>query len=98
MTQSDLKTKSKSKTQKPKQYAVVMQNDDFTPMEFVVAILVRIFKKTAEEAEQLMMEVHKKGKGVAGIYTLEIAETKALIAEQYAVQNEHPFRLSVEEA
>lgn len=98
MTKANLKTKPENKTQKPKKYAVVMQNDDFTPMDFVVAILMKVFKKSVDEAEQLMMEVHKKGKGVAGVYTFEIAETKALMAEQYAVQNEHPFRLSIEEA
>ena len=97
-TDNDIKQKSETRVQKPKNYAVVLVNDDFTTMEFVINILVVVFKKTVEEANALAQDIHKKGKGVAGIYTREIAETKAAIVEQNAHRNEFPLKASIEEA
>ena len=82
----------------PKMYKVILLNDDFTPMEFVVLILRRFFAKAEEEATQIMLDVHKKGAGVAGVFTLEIAEMKVMQVNQFARMNQHPLKCSVEEA
>ena len=94
----DLKdrTGSKKKIQKPKKYKCVMHNDDYTPMDFVVAVLVQVFHKPAEEAIMVMLDVHKKGKGIAGVYSKEIAETKKLKSAQYAAAAGHPFLITIE--
>lgn len=89
--------KNRVKIQKPKQYKVVMFNDDFTTMEFVVNILVNIFNRKIEEANKIMLDVHKKGKGIAGIYPYDIAVTKTSIAMALAKEEGFPFKLSVEE-
>ncbi len=86
------------KTKQPKQYKVLILNDDFTPREFVVHILMRFFRKSETEATQLMMQVHSKGAGVAGIFTFEIAETKAYQVNAYSKQNQFPLKSVVEEA
>jgi len=93
----DLKSKNDVKIQKPKKYAVIMLNDDFTPIEFVMELLIRIFNKQADEAAKLTMDIHKKGKCVAGVYTYEIAETKMIMAENAVKQEEHVLRLVIEE-
>jgi ATP-dependent Clp protease adaptor protein ClpS len=93
---TDLKSKSESKTQKPKKYAVVFLNDDFTPMEFVIAVMVRIFGHDLISAEAITLDIHKKGKGVAGVFTHEIAETKAAAAMAWAHQNEFPLKADVQ--
>lgn len=80
----------------PKKYHVLMLNDDFTPMDFVVEILMKFFGKGEQEAAMIMLDVHKKGKGIAGTYSKDVAETKSLVAIQYAQANEHPFRCEVE--
>lgn len=90
--------KSKIKVKKPKQYKVVMHNDDYTTMEFVIEVLVSIFNKKPLEAERIMMDVHKAGKGIAGIYSYDIAMTKANTAMSWAKEEGFPFKLSVEEA
>lgn len=97
MTAAHISTATEEKTQvfKPRQYAVVMLNDDFTPMDFVVMILENIFGLDEASATRLMLEVHYKGRGVAGVYTKEVAETKAFLANQTAAQEEHPFRCEV---
>lgn len=83
--------------QEPSMYKVLLLNDDYTPMDFVVLILQSIFGKSMEEAIQLMMDVHKKGKGLAGVYTYDIAETKKNDAMTIAKQNQYPFRVEIEE-
>lgn len=93
----DIKEKNKIKIKKPKLYKVVMHNDDFTTMEFVVDVLVNIFNKKIEEANKIMIDVHKKGKGIAGIYPYDIAVSKASTAMTIAKEQEFPFKLSVEE-
>lgn len=91
-------TKVRPKTKKPSQYRVILLNDDFTPMEFVVAILVGIFKKTPEEATQIMLNVHQNGIGVAGIYTFEVAETKVAQVLDSAKRAGHPLKCTLEKA
>ena len=91
------KSKEKIKVKKPKQYIVIMHNDDYTSMEFVVEVLVRIFNKKMAEAEKIMLDVHKAGKGIAGIYSYDIAMTKVNTAMGWAKEEGFPFKLSVEE-
>lgn len=93
----DLNQKIKAKVKLPKQYQVIMFNDDYTTMEFVVEVLTQIFNKSAAEAEKIMMNVHKAGHGVAGIYSYDIAMTKAGTAMSWAKEEGFPFKLSVEE-
>ena len=95
---TDLKdrSKNKNKVQKPKKYKCIMHNDDYTPMDFVVAVLQTVFHKPPEEAFRLMMQVHEKGKGIAGVYTKEIAETKCNKCKHYAVTMGVPFLVEME--
>ena len=81
----------------PALYKVLLHNDDYTSMDFVVAILENVFRKNPSEASLIMMNVHQEGVGVAGIYTREICETKVAIVHQLAKQNEYPLRCSIEQ-
>lgn len=94
--QTGIVTKTRSKTQKPAMYKVLLLNDDYTPMEFVVDVLGRFFSKKNEEAVQIMLHVHQKGVGVCGIYTYEIAETKVTQVVDYARENQHPLQCTLE--
>jgi ATP-dependent Clp protease adaptor protein ClpS len=78
-------------------YKVILLNDDYTPMDFVVLVLKRFFGKTEEEASKIMLDVHKKGSGIAGVYTLEVAEMKVMQANQFSQMNEHPLKSTLEE-
>lgn len=89
-------TKTRSKTQKPAMYKVLLLNDDYTPMEFVVDVLERFFSKKNEDAVRIMLHVHQKGVGVCGIYTYEIAETKVTQVVDYARENQHPLQCTLE--
>ncbi|MEE9250604.1 MAG: ATP-dependent Clp protease adapter ClpS [Alphaproteobacteria bacterium] len=89
-------TKAKPKTKKPSMYKVVLLNDDYTPMEFVVAVLERFFSKRHEEATQIMLHVHRRGVGVCGIYPYEIAETKVTQVIDFARRNQHPLQCTLE--
>ncbi len=89
-------TKVRPKTKKPSMYRVLLMNDDYTPMEFVVSILIGIFKKTQEEATQVMLQVHQSGMGTCGIYTFEIAETKVTQVMDAAKRNQHPLQCTLE--
>lgn len=91
------KQKDKIKVKKPKSYKVVMFNDDYTTMEFVIKVLVDIFNKSVLEAEKIMLDVHEKGKGIAGIYSYDIAITKVTTAMNMARQEGFPFKLAAEE-
>lgn len=82
---------------KPKKYKVLMHNDDYTTMEFVIDVLMGIFRKTEAEAVRLMHAIHERGLAVCGIYTLEIAETKVEQVVAYARANEFPLRCTMEE-
>lgn len=93
----DIKEKNKIKIKKPKLYKVIMHNDDFTTMEFVVDVLVNIFNKKIEEASKIMIDVHKKGSGIAGVFPYDIAVSKASTAMTIAKEQGFPFKLSVEE-
>lgn len=76
----------------PKLYKVLLLNDDFTPMDFVILVLQRFFNKDESHATQIMLDVHKKGSGVAGVYTLEIAEMKTMQVNQFSRMNQHPLK------
>jgi len=89
---------SKPKLKKPPLYRVVLLNDDYTPMEFVVEVLELIFGMDREQATRIMLEVHTKGKGICGVYTYEIAETKVAQVSSFAQQNQHPLLSTMEEA
>lgn len=88
----------KQKVQPPPMYKVILNNDDYTPMDFVVEVLVRFFRLDNEKANQIMLAVHYQGKGVCGIYTAEIAETKVMQVNQYARKHQHPLMCSMEQA
>jgi ATP-dependent Clp protease adaptor protein ClpS len=88
--------RSKPKTKKPSMYKVVMLNDDYTPMEFVVMVLERCFNKSHEEAVTIMLHVHQKGVGVCGVYTYEVAETKVTQVMDLAQQHQHPLQCTLE--
>lgn len=87
---------SKPELKAPSMYKVVLLNDDYTPMEFVVHILEYFFHCNREKATQLMLAVHTQGSAVCGIYTRDIAETKAMQVNQYAKENEHPLLCEIE--
>ncbi len=86
----------KPRLKKPPLYKVVLLNDDYTPMEFVVEILETFFYMNREKATHVMLTVHTKGKGVCGIYSRDVAETKVAQVNQYARQNEHPLLCEIE--
>ena len=89
-------TKEKPEVKKPNMYAVVLINDDYTPMEFVIYVLQTIFKKSYEEAKKIMLLVHNDGKGICGIYSLDIAETKANQVIEFSRVNQHPLECKVQ--
>ncbi len=92
-----LLTRTRPKTKKPSMYKVLLLNDDFTPMDFVIHVLERFFSKDRQEATEIMLQVHRKGVGVCGVYTYEIAETKATQVMDFARKNEHPLQCTVEQ-
>ena len=87
---------AKPKTKKPPLYKVILLNDDYTPMEFVVEVLEVFFRMTREQATHVMLTVHTKGKGVCGIYTRDIAATKMTQVNQYSRENQHPLLCEIE--
>ena len=88
--------KPKSKIRKPRMYKVVILNDDYTPMRFVTAILMTYFNKDKVEADAIMLDIHKKGKGIAGIYPFDIAETKLRLIIKHARKEQHPLQAKLE--
>jgi len=88
--------KERSVVKEPTLYKVVLLNDHYTPMEFVVLVLQELFQKNESEATKIMLNVHKEGSGVAGVYTKEIAETKVVLVTQISRQNEHPLKCIME--
>jgi len=88
---------ARPKLKRPSMYQVVLLNDDYTPMEFVVQVLELIFSMDRPNATRIMLEVHTKGKGVCGVFTYEIAETKVAQVSSYAEQNQHPLMCTLEE-
>ena len=89
-------TKTEPKTKKPSLYKVLLLNDDYTPMEFVVQILEQFFRKNREEATRIMLHVHQKGVGICGVYTYEVAEAKVTQVIDFARQNNHPLQCTME--
>jgi ATP-dependent Clp protease adaptor protein ClpS len=89
-------TRTEKKTREPSMYRVLLLNDDYTTMEFVVQILMLVFKKPIEEATRIMLNVHRKGVGVCGVYTHDIAETKVETVHALARENEFPLKCTME--
>ena len=96
--QVGIATKTRAKPKKPSQYKVLLLNDDYTPMEFVVIVLKRFFRMDMEEATRVMLHVHQKGVGVCGIFPYEVAETKVNQVMDFARQNQHPLQCTLEKA
>ncbi len=94
--QTGVATKTRSKVKKPSMYTVLMVNDDYTPMEFVVQVLERFFSKAHEDAIRIMLQVHQRGVGICGVYTYEVAETKVTQVIDFARKNEHPLQCTLE--
>jgi len=99
MTTTDIQLDEKIKltVSEPKRWKVILLNDDSTPMEFVIGVLIEIFKHTQDTAREIMLQVHEEGSGVAGLYSFEIAEAKAVEATNLARTNGHPLQLKLEE-
>lgn len=95
-TNTGVVVKTKPKTKKPSMYKVIMLNDDYTPMEFVIYVLERFFSKNREEATRIMLHVHQRGVGVCGVFTYEVAETKVTQVMDFARQNQHPLQCTLE--
>ena len=96
-TEHGVATKRETKLKPPAMFKVLLHNDDYTTMEFVVQILESVFHRSEAEAMQIMLHVHRTGKGVAGVYSHEIAETKIAIVETMARRQEFPLKCSMEE-
>jgi ATP-dependent Clp protease adaptor protein ClpS len=95
-TEADVITEGRTETRSPRRFRVLLHNDDFTTMQFVVEVLVQHFKHTVPAATQIMLEVHIKGVGVAGVYTRDVAETKVASVTAAAREQGYPLRLSLE--
>jgi len=89
-------TSTRTKTKKPSMYRVLLLNDDYTPMEFVILVLERFFSHSREQATRIMLHVHQKGIGICGVYTYEIAETKVAQVTEFARRHEHPLQCTME--
>ena len=92
----NVKLETNPKTKIPALYRVLMMNDDYTPMEFVIEVLEKFFQKNREEATQIMLHVHQRGVGVCGLYAYDLAETKAIQVMNYARKFEHPLQVQLE--
>ena len=93
----DLGLENDVSTEEPKLYKVLIHNDDYTPMDFVIFVLKKFFNKSEELAFKIMLDVHNKGIGIAGIYTFEVAETKSMQVNQFSKNNQHPLKTTFEE-
>ncbi len=96
--QVGIATKTQTKTKKPSQYKVLLLNDDYTPMEFVVMVLKRFFRMDIDQATRVMLHVHQKGVGICGVFSYEVAETKVNEVMDFARQNQHPLQCTLEKA
>ncbi len=94
--EGSVSTKDRIETKEPQLYKVLLHNDDYTTMEFVVAVLENVFHKSGAEATRIMLNVHHEGVGVAGIFTKEVAETKVSVVHELAQKNSFPLRCSLE--
>jgi ATP-dependent Clp protease adaptor protein ClpS len=94
--QDDLAVKPREKAERPRRFRVILFNDDYTSMEFVIDVLETIFRKSPAEASQIMLKVHREGRGVAGTFPKDIAETKVLAVHEAARSEGHPLRAGIE--
>ena len=94
--QTGVVIKTRPKTKRPSMYKVLMLNDDYTPMEFVVHVLERFFHKNRDEATRIMLHVHQRGVGICGVYTYEVAETKVTQVMDFARRHQHPLQCTLE--
>ncbi len=97
-TVTERRTRPETRTKRPPMYKVILLNDDYTPMEFVVEILKQVFHKPHAEATRIMLHVHQNGMGVAGVYPYEIAETKVRTVEELARESQYPLKCVMEKA
>ncbi|AUH01159.1 ATP-dependent Clp protease adapter ClpS [Prodigiosinella confusarubida] len=97
-TEGSIKEKQTEAVQPPSMYKVILNNDDYTPMEFVIDVLQKFFSYDIERATQLMLTVHYEGKAICGVYSAEVAETKVAQVNRYATENEHPLLCTLEKA
>lgn len=97
-TKRELEAEGGLLLKEPEQYKVILLNDDYTSMDFVVEVLMSIFHKNYQEAEQIMMDVHRKERGVCGVYTYEVAETKIMQVSRLAREHGYPLKATMEEA
>jgi len=88
----------RQKTEEPPMYKVLLLNDDYTTMDFVIMVLEVVFHKDNQDATRIMLQVHQEGKGVAGVFTRDVAETKTAIVHDLAHKNEHPLKCTIEKA
>lgn len=95
-TEGSVTTEKKQQVRQPSMYKVLLHNDDYTTMDFVVMILEKIFHKSITEASQIMLNVHEQGRGVAGVYPRDVAETKMILVYDLARKNEYPLKCSLE--
>jgi len=95
-TVTDRRTKSETRTKRPPLYKVILLNDDYTPMEFVVDLLKTVFHKSQAEATRIMLHVHQNGMGIAGVYPFEIAETRVKTVEELSKQYQYPLKCVME--
>lgn len=94
--ESGLLTQTRDETKKPEMYKVVLLNDDFTPMEFVIIVLQKFFAMNSDRATNVMLHIHQRGVGVCGVFTYEIAETKVGQVMDFSRRNEHPLQCTME--
>jgi len=94
----DFAVKKREKLKEPPDYKVVLLNDDWTAMDFVTDVLIEVFHKNKTEAESLMMDIHQKGRGVAGVYTFDIAQSKVVQVRSLAASNDYPLECIMEKA
>jgi len=97
-TTGDVLEKTRHEVKEPEQWRVLLLNDDYTPMDFVVDVLVRFFAMNLEKATQIMLHVHTRGRGVCGVYTREVAESKVKQVNEYSRLNQHPLLCTMEKA
>ena len=94
--EGELAVEEQRRVERPSRFKVVLYNDDYTPMEFVVSLLEQVFGKGPAEATQLMLQIHRSGKGIAGVYVLEVADTKVVTVHRIAEERGYPLRAGTE--
>jgi|TARA_B110000483_G_C18100076_1_gene505467 ATP-dependent Clp protease adaptor protein ClpS len=97
MAQTKSQTRERTQLSYPKQWNVIFMNDDYTPMEFVIQLLIEVFNKDLEKSKQITMQIHQEGSSVAGTYNFEVAEQKVFEASTLARHNNHPLKINMEQ-